>query len=910
MEKTFTSKIINGSLLRSKVPGIEEGDTNLAYYSKLEKMRADENTIFSLMNKEGSLSEGTENIFNVVFDYYKGLYTKELECGHLQDEFLNKINVKLNQEERDSLDKDFTCEELGKAMSDLKPNKSPGSDGLTKEFFDYFWDLLCPLYMDCLKEIEETHSLTESQKLGLIRISYKKNGRVFIENYRPITLLNVDLKILTRTLAVRMASVLSKLIHDNQRCVPGRKITKNIHIVQDLIDVINKSNGKGALIFLDQEKAFDRISHTFIMKTLRAFGFGERFINWVKIVYSDTRSQVKINGFLTPSFPIERGVRQGCPLSALLYVLCAEVLGIAIRSNKNIHGFKYGNNEHKISQYADDMNAVVTTEASIEELFTVLDKYERATNAKLNRGKTEALWVGEWRDRVDKPLGLRWTSDKVNFLGVFVGNDREDCSLQSFSIVIEKIRAKFSYWKGKFLTLKGRVKTVNIFIFSKLWYILECQDFPITLKNDLDKNLTDFIWNDIHQRELNVVYREECVGGLNLQDPHTKMLTYRITWLHELFKGDPKSIELHLANSLIGNHGQIKGIKLLHASSKYDKNIENSFYKNSMKAWRQINPIFCPGNLQSIRRDVVYENMLLVDDNCRPFKYPSRIPAYAPEYICDLPVTNHPREFKGIFKTLIPKINLAYMKMKYNDSGLNEYYIMIAGKRQNLALISFNVLYSFLLNSKPNQTCLWVGKWEEDTGIPVDAWPEIWSNATSKMLNYQVQSSLWETLHRNFMCGYFARIAFNEQGICKLCNTEELTRTHIFMSCEVVLLCYNWFLFITDKVQKVGPVDLLERAFGLRKPDPVNHGIDVRNYINFCIRHVVYRNRNNVLGRSINSTFQNLCKKIIFFIHKDLKSKYHRCKLLNDVDKFKETFLVGNALGQIVNHELILFKPP
>ena len=104
---------------------------------------------------------------------------------------------------------------------------------------------------------------------------------------------------------------------------------------------------------------------------------------------------------------------------------------------------------------------------------------------------------------------MKCTSDKVNFLGVFVGNDRDDCSLQSFSIVIEKIRTKFSYWKGKFLTLK-RVKTVNIFIFSKLWYILECQDFPTTLKNDLDKNLTDFIWNDIHQRELDVVYREEC----------------------------------------------------------------------------------------------------------------------------------------------------------------------------------------------------------------------------------------------------------------------------------------------------------------------------------------------------------------------------------------------------------------
>ena len=161
---------------------------------------------------------------------------------------------------------------------------------------------------------------------------------------------------------------------------------------------------------------------------------------------------------------------------------------------------------------------------------------------------------------------------------------------------------------------------------------MECQDFRITL-NDLEKNLTDFIWNDIHQRELDVVYREEYVGGLNLQDPHTKMLTYRITWLHELFKGDPKSIEFHLANSVIGTHGHIKGFKLLHASSKYDRNIENSLYKNSVKAWRQINPVFCPGGLQSIRREGVYENMLLVDENDRPFKYPSRIPAYAPEYI-------------------------------------------------------------------------------------------------------------------------------------------------------------------------------------------------------------------------------------------------------------------------------------
>ena len=105
-----------------------------------------------------------------------------------------------------------------------------------------------------------------------------------------------------------------------------------------------------------EEKAFDRMSHTFIIKVLRKFGFGERFVRWVQILYTDITSAVKVNGYLTKEFPIKRGVRQGCPLSALIYVLCAEVLGIEIRKNEQIVGYKYNRNknEHKLTQYADD----------------------------------------------------------------------------------------------------------------------------------------------------------------------------------------------------------------------------------------------------------------------------------------------------------------------------------------------------------------------------------------------------------------------------------------------------------------------------------------------------------------------------------------------------------------------------
>ena len=103
---------------------------------------------------------------------------------------------------------------------------------------------------------------------------------------------------------------------------------------------INKEEKHGALVFLDQEKAFDRVDHQFLFKTLGAFGLGKNFINWVKVLYKDIQSMVKVNGFLTDPINITRGIRQGCPLSPLLYILVAEVCGIAIRDHKKIVGIK------------------------------------------------------------------------------------------------------------------------------------------------------------------------------------------------------------------------------------------------------------------------------------------------------------------------------------------------------------------------------------------------------------------------------------------------------------------------------------------------------------------------------------------------------------------------------------------
>ena len=275
-----------------------------------------------------------------------------------------------------------------------------------------------------------------------------------------------------------------KLVHNCQKALPGRIITDNIHTVQDLINLINKNGDSAAILFYDQEKAFDRMSHKFIIKTLRKFGFGDNFIDWVKILMNDIKSFVKVNGFETSEFDVNRGVRQGCALSALLYVLVSEVLALEIRNNNWIKWYRYNGKHFKLSQYADDLMTVVTDDNSVNEIFKVLNRFELATNAKINRSKTEALWVGGWRTRMDTPLNLKWKKDNVRFLGVYVGNitNRSEAVILSnlnFEEIEQKITKKLSFWNGSGISIKGKVRVVNMFVFSKIFYRLECVDIHV-----------------------------------------------------------------------------------------------------------------------------------------------------------------------------------------------------------------------------------------------------------------------------------------------------------------------------------------------------------------------------------------------------------------------------------------------
>lgn len=699
---------------------------------------------------------------------------------------------------------------------------------------------------------------------------------------------------------------MKNLINDSQKCVKGRKITENIHLIQDLIDAILKKKANAAFIMVDQEKAFDRISHSFLLKVLKQFGFGYNFIRWIDIIYKGATSRVKVNGFLTEPISIQRGVRQGCPLSALLYVLCSEVLTTNIRKNTNIIGFRINQNghEHKESIYADDLGVITTTEDSMQELFNLFEKYQLASNSKINKDKTKALWLGNWIGRTDKPLGLNWTNEEVKFLGVYIGNDRKRASMITFNEILDKIKLKISYWNNKYISKKGKVKVLNTFILTKFWYALEIHDIATNILSQIHNVIRTFLWNGQSQRELSVVCLPYANGGLSLQNIKYKQEVLRLKWLNDLMTKEHLVREKGVVNFLFGDIGKINGLRLLIHSKNYERFIFNDFYRNAYKIWKKKGIGFKPKNYLSIKNDWIYDNILLKDDDGRVFKPPGyykieNLPSYVPIYFKDLPVQIPLGNLRGILRTLIPNLNRAFFRLIFTNNEHDEFVFSLSD--DILLSNNFKKVYNNLLINNQPHVRVWENKWSLDLGPNSRIeWEQIWSLVHNRISKFSVQSSIWEMIHRNFICGYSLSLMNISDGVCKLCRQVESQRTHIFMHCTITDKVYQHFTGILTQLSSI-PISAKERAFGIF--EHITDKILLRNYITFIIRHILYRNR-NMDNHDPQNVHLILINKVKYFIRNDLCDQFHLHKHKRKVEIFIKTYLVEDILGKVENNIL------
>lgn len=536
LESALSSLVLHeaeGAKIRSRAQWFEEGEKPTRFFFRLENRRAQSNSFDSLLDANGIEKTEQSDIEAILTNFYQDLFAKDSLDLRVQAQLIDDLELSLTDSDRAACEGSLTKDELFSALKGLRTGKSPGSDGLSTEFYLAFWDALGDSLTLVLNERLSLGILSDTQREGLLRLVYKKDDRRLAKNWRPISLLNTDYKLASKVITERLKTVIASIVHQDQTCgVPGRTIFSNLQLVRDVLDMIDKTYEAGILVTLDQEKAFDRVDHDFLLRTLSKFGFGPVFCQWVQLFYNNVFSRIICNGHLSRPVYLGRGVRQGCPLSPLLYVLISEVLSTQIRKCKEIEGFRLpgaGGLHFKISQYADDATNFVKDEKSLRSLLHVVHKYEMGSGAKLNTSKSEAMWLGRWRANGATPYGLRWVN-KMRILGVFFSNGLACVEGDNWKSKLDKLSSVLNLWSSRELSFIGRSMIINILGASRFWHVAKVLSPPKWVVASYKSIVWPFLWKG----KMECVSRVRCCasvckGGLNVVDFSVKCTSLQLS---------------------------------------------------------------------------------------------------------------------------------------------------------------------------------------------------------------------------------------------------------------------------------------------------------------------------------------------------------------------------------------------
>ena len=438
------------------------------------------------------------------------------------------------------LDAPITMAEMYEALKHMKRDASPGSDGITVNFYIKFWPNIKILVYNSLMHAEMSGQMSVSQRRSLITLLPKKDKIPNdVKNLRPITLLNVDYKILTKALALRLQKVLPMLVHEDQKgFVQNRNAKENVLDVYEYVTwAQTHSSQPWALLVCDIAKAFDSVLWSFLEEVMHAFAFPHSFISWVKIINNNKEIRVTNNGYLSTPFSSSCGTAQGCSLSPLLFVLAIEVLAIAIRRNGHIQGFKTEDLVKKLNMLADDvLVAFKATPDALENLDVILHEFGIISNLKLNRDKTIYVPLTKSATTGNRCTTLQvksMTDGCFGYLGMSISTTNDKTSY-NYDALINSVSSMISCWKAtKKTSLLGRINLVKAHIAQRFVYpfSLSCPPKSEQIKY-LQKLCNDFIWGSSrHGIGEKYVYLPLSQGGLAAHNVTSQLHSLQMAWI-------------------------------------------------------------------------------------------------------------------------------------------------------------------------------------------------------------------------------------------------------------------------------------------------------------------------------------------------------------------------------------------
>ncbi len=508
---------------------------------------------------------------------------------------LDSLDVTVAETQARELGELITYEECALSLRLSKNGTAPGLDGIPFEV----WKTLHARHVEDARfpgrakfdavrlltaAFQDVHTHGVDARTGFARgwiapIYKEKGERTRVVNYRPITLLNTDYKVLSKCLAVRLAHVAPDIIHRAQAgFVPGRKIQNHTQLARMMMHWAEANDENGAIVALDQEKAYDKIAHDYLWRVLEKFGIPESLIKMLKSLYAHAETSIMINGILSRTYRVYRGVRQGDPLSCLLFDLAIEPLSAMIRKS-DIEGFDIPRcgETLKAVLFADDTTVYLSSRDDFSMLQCVLDTWCSAAKARFNMGKTEIIPIGnpDFREEMaatyrhtgawkNYPKGVHMAQEgeAVRILGAFFGNGISQVNI--WTVVLTKIVAMrkplmhaIERWKAGHATLQGKRHVVQMIIGGMTQFFTTVQRMPDIIATRLTKIMREYLWDDRHNTPVSMehVCLPVELGGLGMLDLEARSEAIDIMWLKAYLDfSENRPIWAFLADDLLATH--------------------------------------------------------------------------------------------------------------------------------------------------------------------------------------------------------------------------------------------------------------------------------------------------------------------------------------------------------------------
>ena len=532
---------LEGAFIRSRADWLDQGEKPSKYFLNLGNKNRVNKNINEIKTDNDTIIKDQGEILKELKKFYQTLY-EEKDTPTLDDYNPNITPIRITNEERDALEVPITKNELDIALRKMKNNKSSGLDGYSPEFKKKFWPQLGDIFLESINSNFNKGSLSQSQKEGIITCLPKSGKeRDRLKNWRPISLLNSTYKLISLCITNRLRPLLQNIISPEQKgFIEGRSIADCTRIMCDIIHECEQQNKDGLILLVDFEKAFDSLSWTYIQEILPKFNLGPNFIKWISMFQNDSQSRVILNGHLSDPFKLKRGCRQGDPISPYIFILCSEILALAIKNEPNFEGIKVLEKDHRLNQYADDTSIFMkASSANLNMSLKILNWFYSKSGLKINITKTKVIRIGQIRE-TDRRFGRENNLDWVNnFTALGIDYDvlnMRDITQNNIESKIEGMKNAVRAWGCRNITPIGRVAVLKSLILSKITHILLSLPSP---NRETIKTIEDIcyqlIWkNKRHEVSKKTITKELKDGGLKMLNIQEFDRSLKLTWMRKI----------------------------------------------------------------------------------------------------------------------------------------------------------------------------------------------------------------------------------------------------------------------------------------------------------------------------------------------------------------------------------------